>query len=54
MYFGDPVKPVCEWACDHCKDKDALKKAKMLGLAEEEWVSSQRAGGAYPVGYELE
>ncbi|RPB28475.1 ATP-dependent DNA helicase [Terfezia boudieri ATCC MYA-4762] len=53
-YFSDPEKPVCEWACDYCKDKDALKRAKMLGLAEEEWVSTQREVGAYTVRYEIE
>jgi RecQ family ATP-dependent DNA helicase len=46
-YFGDEDKPPCDWACDYCKDKDALKKRKERGLASEEWCSTQRQRGAY-------
>ncbi|KAF8474900.1 P-loop containing nucleoside triphosphate hydrolase protein [Kalaharituber pfeilii] len=53
-YFGDQEEPRCDNACDYCKDKEALKKAKRLGLAEEEWVSTQREEGAYRDYYHLE
>ena len=36
-------KPVCDFACDFCKDPDDLRARKAEGLASEEWVSTQRA-----------
>jgi RecQ family ATP-dependent DNA helicase len=41
-YFGETIKPDCDYACDWHKDVKALKKAKKDGLASEEWVSTQR------------
>jgi RecQ family ATP-dependent DNA helicase len=44
-YFGDGEKPVCEFACDFCKEGGAaLKRRKERGLADEEsvWKFSQR------------
>ncbi|KAF2150536.1 ATP-dependent DNA helicase-like protein recQ [Myriangium duriaei CBS 260.36] len=46
-YFGDDGKAPCDWACDHCKDKDALGRRKEAGLASEEWCSTQRDTGRY-------
>lgn len=46
-YFGEEDKPICEWACDYCKDKGALRRRKEDGLASEEWCSTQRERGAY-------
>ncbi|KAF2759581.1 ATP-dependent DNA helicase-like protein recQ [Pseudovirgaria hyperparasitica] len=51
-YFGDGDKPVCEWACDYCKDKEALRKRKEKGLASEEWCSTQKERGAYDAYYD--
>lgn len=41
-YFGDPEPPECDFACDICKDQNAVVSAKRSGLAAEEWVSTQR------------
>ncbi|KAA8908132.1 P-loop containing nucleoside triphosphate hydrolase protein [Sphaerosporella brunnea] len=41
-YFGDTEDPVCDFACDVCKDRSAVAAAKRSGLAAEEWVSTQR------------
>ncbi|PNS19514.1 ATP-dependent DNA helicase Q5 [Sphaceloma murrayae] len=46
-YFGDHTSGPCDWACDHCKDREALAKRKELGLASEEWCSTQRQTGRY-------
>lgn len=46
-YFGDEGEPVCDWACDFCKDRRELVRRKELGLASEEWCSTQRESGAY-------
>lgn len=34
--------PVCDFACDFCKDAEDLRARKADGLATEEWVSTQR------------
>ncbi|KAF2430730.1 ATP-dependent DNA helicase [Tothia fuscella] len=49
-YFGESEAPFCDYACDFCKDKVALRKAKEEGLASEEWCSTQRERGAYDTG----
>ncbi|KAH7125408.1 ATP-dependent DNA helicase recQ [Dendryphion nanum] len=46
-YFGDVEKPVCDYACDWCKDPVELVKRKEKGLASEEWCSTQREMGRY-------
>ncbi|TKX23034.1 DEAD/DEAH box helicase-like protein 2 [Elsinoe australis] len=46
-YFGDQKGGECDWACDFCKDKDALARRKENGLASEEWCSTQRQTGRY-------
>jgi RecQ family ATP-dependent DNA helicase len=46
-YFGEEGVPVCDYACDFCKDRNALSRRKELGLASEEWCSTQRESGAY-------
>jgi superfamily II DNA helicase RecQ len=51
-YFGEKVVPECEYACDWHKDPKELKKAKMNGLASEEFVSTQRDMGLFDNGYE--
>jgi superfamily II DNA helicase RecQ len=51
-YFGEVEIPECDYACDWHKDAKNLKKAKMNGLASEEWVSTQREMGMYNNGYE--
>ena len=51
-YFADKEIPECDFACDFHKDSKALKKAKMNGLQDEEFVSTQREMGTYNVGYE--
>lgn len=48
-YFGDREKPVCDYACDWCKDPVGLVKRKEKGLASEEWCSTQREMGRYIV-----
>lgn len=52
-YFGEVVKPLCDFACDGCKDRGALKRGKCRGLKSEEWVSTQREQGNFDMeGYE--
>jgi RecQ family ATP-dependent DNA helicase len=51
-YFGETVKPKCDYACDWHKDKIALKKAKTAGLASEDWVSTQRDMGRFDGGWD--
>jgi superfamily II DNA helicase RecQ len=46
-YFGERGEVECDYACDFHKDPKALKKAKLNGLASEEFVSTQREMGAY-------
>jgi RecQ family ATP-dependent DNA helicase len=46
-YFGEPDTPPCDFACDWHKDAKDLKKRFRVGLASEEWVSTQAEGGAY-------
>ncbi|KAH9881326.1 hypothetical protein IAQ61_000049 [Plenodomus lingam] len=48
-YFGDEEVPECDFACDWCKDAEALVRRKEGGLASEEWCSTQRAEGRYNV-----
>lgn len=51
-FFDEPEVPVCDYACDFCKDAGGLRARKTKGLASEEWVSTQRErqdfyGGGY-------
>lgn len=46
-YFGEDKVPNCDFACDWHKDPEGLRKRLARGLATEEWVSTQREGGAY-------
>lgn len=46
-YFGEEEVPKCDFACDWHKDPEGLRKRLARGLADEEWVSTQREGGAY-------
>jgi bloom syndrome protein len=48
-YFKDEGEVLCDYACDFCKDKPALARAKERGLASEEWCSTQREMGRYDV-----
>lgn len=48
-YFGDEEIPECDFACDWCKDAGSLARRKEIGLASEEWCSTQRAEGRYNV-----
>ncbi|EUC46861.1 hypothetical protein COCMIDRAFT_35589 [Bipolaris oryzae ATCC 44560] len=48
-YFADEVPAPCDFACDWCKDAEALVRRKERGLASEEWCSTQRAEGRYDV-----
>ena len=43
-YFGSDDMPMCDFACDWHKDKQALLRRKEKGLASEEWCSTQRIG----------
>ena len=51
-YFGEREVPECDYACDWHKDSKGLKRAKLNGLADEEFVSTQREMGRYDIGYE--
>lgn len=51
-YFGEKETPECDYACDWHKSASELKRAKMNGLASEEWVSTQRDTGQFNYGYE--
>lgn len=46
-YFGEREVPRCDYACDWHKDPEGLRRSMIRGLASEEWVSTQRQGGAY-------
>jgi RecQ family ATP-dependent DNA helicase len=48
-YFADEEVPECDFACDWCKDAEALVKRKEGGLASEQWCSTQREQGRYDV-----
>ncbi|KAK7559914.1 P-loop containing nucleoside triphosphate hydrolase protein [Phyllosticta citricarpa] len=48
-YFGEQAEVPCEWACDWHKDPKKLKRAKELGLATEEWCSTQREMGHFDI-----
>ena len=38
----------CEWACDYCKiGRAEIRRRKIEGLADEEWVSTQRERGRF-------
>ncbi|KAF2649498.1 ATP-dependent DNA helicase [Lophiostoma macrostomum CBS 122681] len=50
-YFADDEVPPCDFACDWCKDSEALVRRKEKGLASEEWCSTQRQLGRYEVEY---
>ncbi|KAI5819414.1 P-loop containing nucleoside triphosphate hydrolase protein [Pyronema omphalodes] len=50
-YFGDTEPPVCDYACDVCKDRNSVAQAKRNGLAAEEWISTQRESGSLYNGY---
>ena len=52
-YFLEAENPVCDFACDWCKDAKGLRRRKEEGLASEEWVSTQREKGElYGEGYD--
>lgn len=46
-YFGEDAIPPCEWACDWHKDAKMLARRKDQGLANEEWIATQRQAGTY-------
>lgn len=46
-YFGDKGRPRCEWACDVCKEGRGAERRRREGLAEEEWVCSQRESPSF-------
>lgn len=46
-YFGESGKVACDWACDWHKDARGLVKRKDVGLASEEWCSTQRENYEY-------
>lgn len=46
-YFGEEAVPDCDYACDWHKDAKELYRAKINGLASEEYVSTQRDMGVY-------
>jgi RecQ family ATP-dependent DNA helicase len=48
-YFADDRVPECDFACDWCKDAEALVRKKEKGLASEEWCSTQREQGRYDI-----
>jgi RecQ family ATP-dependent DNA helicase len=48
-YFADEEVPECDFACDWCKDAEALVRRKEGGLASEQWCSTQREQGRYDV-----
>lgn len=51
-YFRERETPVCDYACDICKDSGAVKHAKANGLMSEEWVSTQASQGRFQGGVE--
>ena len=48
---GQQSTTECDYACDHCKDQSDLAERKKSGLAQEEWVSTQRDMGTFNVDY---
>ncbi|KAK0634959.1 P-loop containing nucleoside triphosphate hydrolase protein [Bombardia bombarda] len=46
-YFGEEAVPVCDSACDYCREPELLRQRMKSGLASEEWVSTQREEGRY-------
>lgn len=48
-YFADDNETPCNYACDWCKDAQALVRRKDRGLVSEEWCSTQREMGRYEV-----
>jgi bloom syndrome protein len=48
-YFADEGEVACDYACDWCKDAEALVRRKEKGLSSEAWCSTQRAEGRYDV-----
>jgi RecQ family ATP-dependent DNA helicase len=51
-YFGELQTPPCDYACDYCKEREALAKRKESGLASEEWCATQREQGNYDGAYD--
>ncbi|KAH8144272.1 uncharacterized protein LAJ45_11756 [Morchella importuna] len=52
-YFGEVKAPTCDFACDYCKDVDALRRANLSMLSDEERISTQREAGLfYNAGYD--
>lgn len=51
-YFADDEVPMCDFACDWCKDAEGLVRRKERGLASEEWCSTQREMGRFEGGYD--
>jgi bloom syndrome protein len=46
-------KPVCDYACDWCKEREKVARAKKKGLVTEEFASTQAASaGGHPGGDE--
>jgi len=45
LYFGEQTTPLCDYACDRCKDETALVRRKDKGLMSEEWCATQREIG---------
>ena len=46
-YFGETEAPACDFACDWHKGSGDLSRRKRLGLADEEWVSTQQQEGKF-------
>ncbi len=46
-FFEEEGRPICDFACDFCKDTKTLSEEKVGGLASEEWVGTQRESGAF-------
>ncbi|KAK7949018.1 RecQ family ATP-dependent DNA helicase [Apiospora aurea] len=44
-YFGETEVPECDYACDFHKDATDLRRRFYMGLASEEFVSTQRGRG---------
>ncbi|KAI1781204.1 RecQ family ATP-dependent DNA helicase [Hypoxylon cercidicola] len=51
-YFGEKDTPECDYACDFHKDSADLKRRFDKGLADEEWVSTQREEGRLEVDWD--
>lgn len=52
QYFGETEIPQCDYACDWHKDSRGLQQRWLRGLADEEWVSTQRGEGHYDVDWD--